>query len=161
MYSLISAESAANTVSPRYYIVHDPSTTLSGTVTLVFKSSSTTLVAGSWDDVGTNYSAGTPDFAKLKLDPEKFRISSQEALLLAFADSASEMFVAAADVLEGTGSEARPQFFLQSAAVLGDGTAFVVGNYVPPSEDSPEGLIADPSGTGALIDGATISGGAS
>lgn len=34
------------------------------------------LTGGDWNQAGTNYSAGNPDFVKLKLNPEKFKISS-------------------------------------------------------------------------------------
>lgn len=41
------------------------------------------LVPGNWNQPGTNYSAGNPDWAKLKLNPEKFRLSSLGAKLAA------------------------------------------------------------------------------
>lgn len=34
---------------------------------------SAVLTGGKWDEPGTNYSAGNPDYAKLRLNPEKFR----------------------------------------------------------------------------------------
>lgn len=36
----------------------------------------TALTGGQWDAAGTNYSAGAPDYAKLRLDASKFRISA-------------------------------------------------------------------------------------
>ena len=33
------------------------------------------LVPGDWNAPGTNYSAGNPDWAKLKMNPDKFKIS--------------------------------------------------------------------------------------
>ena len=39
------------------------------------------LTGGDWNVAGTNYSAGNPDYAKLKLNPEKFRISAVFGLL--------------------------------------------------------------------------------
>lgn len=34
------------------------------------------LTGGDWNQAGTNYSAGNPDWTKLKLNPDKFRLSS-------------------------------------------------------------------------------------
>ena len=34
-----------------------------------------TLTGGDWNVSGTNYSAGNPDYAKLKMNPEKFKVS--------------------------------------------------------------------------------------
>ena len=36
----------------------------------------TVLTGGDWNAAGTNYSAGNPDYVKLKLNPEKFRIAA-------------------------------------------------------------------------------------
>ncbi|MFB0964879.1 MAG: hypothetical protein QMC36_04250 [Patescibacteria group bacterium] len=33
------------------------------------------LTGGNWNDANTNYSAGNPDWGKLKLNPDKFKIA--------------------------------------------------------------------------------------
>lgn len=71
----VSAESALTGNSPRYYVVHDANAALTGTFVYV-DGNSVVLTGGSWDSSGTNYSAGNPDWTKLKLNPEKFRLSS-------------------------------------------------------------------------------------
>lgn len=77
IYSAISAESAVTGNSPRYYVIHSPSAELSGGfVTFDVAASPVILTGGDWNAPGTNYSAGNPDFVKLKLNPEKFKVSS-------------------------------------------------------------------------------------
>ncbi|MFZ3232337.1 MAG: hypothetical protein WA194_02185 [Patescibacteria group bacterium] len=34
------------------------------------------LTGGNWNDANTNYSAGNPDYAKLKLNSDKFKTAS-------------------------------------------------------------------------------------
>ncbi|MFB0964527.1 MAG: type II secretion system protein, partial [Patescibacteria group bacterium] len=78
VYSAITAESALSGNSPRYYIVHDYTATgaaLSGAIVYFDGNTPTTLTGGDWNVAGTNYSAGNPDYAKLKLNQEKFRVS--------------------------------------------------------------------------------------
>ena len=70
----ISSEAAITNNSPRYYVVHDTGAALSGAVVYV-DGNPAALTGGSWNVAGTNYSAGNPDYAKLKMNPEKFRIS--------------------------------------------------------------------------------------
>ncbi len=41
----------------------------------MFDGVSTTLTGGVWNVPNTNYSAGNPDFVKLKINPEKFKTS--------------------------------------------------------------------------------------
>lgn len=41
----------------------------------MFDGVSTTLTGGNWNAPNTNYSAGNPDFAKLKINPDKFKTS--------------------------------------------------------------------------------------
>lgn len=76
VYTAISAESAVASVSPRYFVVHDPAYALTGSAYVVFGTNSAMLVPGDWSAPGTNYSAGNPDWVKLKMNPEKFKISS-------------------------------------------------------------------------------------
>lgn len=72
VYTAITAESATTGNSPRYYVIHDPNYALTGGV-VVFDGNPTTLSGGDWNVPGTNYSAGNPDYAKLKLNQEKFK----------------------------------------------------------------------------------------
>ncbi len=34
------------------------------------------LTGGDWNAAGTNYSAGNPDYVKLRMNPEKFKVSA-------------------------------------------------------------------------------------
>ncbi len=84
-YSAISSESALTGYSPRYYVVHDANAELSGAFVYV-EGNQIYLSGGNWNDSGTNYTAGNPDWTKLKLNPEKFRLSSfQERFASTFA----------------------------------------------------------------------------
>ena len=73
--TLIASESAITNNSPRYYVVHDTGAALSGALVYV-DGNPVTLTEGDWNAAGSNYSAGNPDYAKLKLNPEKFKVSS-------------------------------------------------------------------------------------
>lgn len=75
VYSAIAAESALTGNSPRYYVIHDSGAALTGAVVYV-DGSPTTLTGGDWNQAGTNYSAGNPDYAKLKINGEKFKVSA-------------------------------------------------------------------------------------
>lgn len=68
----ISSESAVSGNSPRYYVVHHSGAALSGAFAYV-DGTQIALTGGDWSASGTNYSAGNPDYAKLRLDPEKFK----------------------------------------------------------------------------------------
>lgn len=72
----ISSESAVTNNSPRYYVVHDAAAALTGAAVAYVDGSPVTLTGGDWNQAGTNYSAGNPDWTKLKLNPEKFRSKS-------------------------------------------------------------------------------------
>ena len=73
--SAISSESALTGNSPRYYVVHDAAAALTGAFVFV-DGIQTALTGGAWDANGTNYSAGNPDYAKLKLNADKFKVAS-------------------------------------------------------------------------------------
>lgn len=75
VYAAITAESAVSGNSPRYYVVHDADAALSGGIVFI-SGNPNVLTGGNWNTPGTNYSAGNPDYVKLKLNPEKFRIAS-------------------------------------------------------------------------------------
>ncbi len=74
----ISAEAAISNNSPRYYVVHDSGAALSGAF-VYLDGTPTALTGGAWNTAGTNYSAGNPDYAKLKMNPEKFKVARSGA----------------------------------------------------------------------------------
>ena len=71
----ISAESAVSSRSPREFVKHDSAWALDPSSVVVFDGVPAMLVPGPYGAPGTNYSAGNPDWQKLKLDPESFRVS--------------------------------------------------------------------------------------
>ena len=73
VYSAIATESATSGNSPRYYVEH-ATAALSGSVTV--GAVTVTLSGGDWNVPGTNYSAGNPRWDFLRLNPDKFRLSS-------------------------------------------------------------------------------------
>ncbi|MFB0965080.1 MAG: prepilin-type N-terminal cleavage/methylation domain-containing protein [Patescibacteria group bacterium] len=77
--TVISSESAVTGNSPRYYVIHDTGAALSGAFAYL-DGSPVVLTGGNWNAPGTNYSAGNPDYAKLKLNPEKFRTAARGPL---------------------------------------------------------------------------------
>lgn len=130
------------------------------------------LSGGPCGTPGTNYSAGNPDYAALKLDPEKFRISlfspafrppflPASAAGTGSADP-SLLLVGAAELSDLSGAKPRLRTFAQVAAILSSQTAYVAGDFpTGGAEDgSVAGLIKDAdfasSSTGALVDGAPV-----
>lgn len=71
----ISSESAVTNNSPRYYVVHDTGAALSDGSVAYVDGNPTFLTGGAYGTANTNYSAGNPDWVKLKLNPDKFRLS--------------------------------------------------------------------------------------
>lgn len=164
VYSAIVSESASSGKSPRYYVVHDSDWALSG-ASVSLPGGSTVLVGGNWDQPGTNYSVGNPDFSRLRLDPAKFRISAPGgtfglfSLAYAAGTDTSRPVVGAADVLETAGSRTRTRTFVQVASARPSETAFVEGNYPAGLSGSVAGLIKNEalgSLTGALVNGVKI-----
>lgn len=157
IYTAISAESAVTGNSSRYYVVHDSSYALTGSAIVVFDGTPVMLAGGDWNAPGTNYSAGNPDYAKLRLNKEKFKISKFDAIQSVFAAAdPSYVLVGAADVVVGTGTKVRQRSFAQTAALLSNGTALVSGDFPSQSPGSVAGLVRDAangSSTGALVDG--------
>lgn len=161
VHSAISTESIVAGVSPRRFIRHDSAYALSGSSVAVFNESSVTLVPGLWNAPGTNYSAGNPDYAALRLNPDKFRTASV-LIPPAFAElpaatDPNYVLVAAADLNSATSGGSKIRTFVQSAGILESSKAFVVGDSPSGAGGSVSGLIRDPSnptGTGALVDGA-------
>ena len=70
----ISSEATITNNSPRYYVVHDTGAALSGAIVYV-DGNPTYLTGGDWNAAGSNYSAGNPDWVKLKMNPDKFKLS--------------------------------------------------------------------------------------
>jgi hypothetical protein len=129
------AESAVTNNSPRYYVVHDSGASLSGAFVYV-DGVQTVLTGGDWNQSGTNYSAGNPDYAKLKLNPEKFKVSASGILPSALAAYDSKyLSVGAIDVLQnGSNGSKRPASWFQVAGVApATGVAVVSGNFPAPS----------------------------
>ena len=169
----IASESAVTNRSPRYYVVHDSGAALSGALVYV-DGNPTSLTGGDWNAAGTNYSAGNPDYAKLKLNPEKFKVSASGlpggtlgvlARTAGFvpAEAAYDpryLTVGAADAAAGTsgsGKKRTASYFQVAAISPATGAVTVSGNY-PSSSGSVAGLVKDPkasSSTGALWDGGT------
>lgn len=79
----ISSESTITNNSPRYYVVHDAAAALTGSAVAYVNGSPTVLAGGDWNVSGTNYSAGNPDWVKLKLNPNKFKLSALRSGLAA------------------------------------------------------------------------------
>lgn len=75
IYTAISSESASTGNSPRYYVMHDTGAALAGAMAYA-DGNPLVLTGGDWNASGTNYSAGNPDYAKLKVNPNKFRTSA-------------------------------------------------------------------------------------
>ncbi len=72
----------------------------------------------------------------------------------------SGTLVGAADFTDSSGYKPRVRSYLQIGALSTNGISYVTGDYPePPDESAASGLIRDvqnPSGTGALVDGAPI-----
>lgn len=119
------------------------------------------LTGGNWNDAGTNYTAGNPDYVKLKMNPEKFKISASPFVPSALAAGYDSKYlsVGALDVGINVGtSRPRPFSWFQVAGV--DPTTkktSVMGTFPNTfsSGGSSAGLIRDPAGsaTGAMVDG--------
>ena len=183
LQTAIASESAITNNSPRYYVVHDPDYALSGAMAYV-DGVGIPLTGGNVGQApaDSNYTAGRPDFAKLKLNPEKFRISSSGLPggtfgLIARAtglgtDSAEaaydpqSAFVGAMDAArnESTGKKRSSSYFQVGAVSPTTKTASVAGNF--PTSGIPAGysaglIKANPgtpsASTGALMDGSNPS----
>lgn len=164
VYSAIVSESARTDNSPRYYVVHDPGYSLTGGAVVVFDGSPVTLSGGDWNVPGTNYSAGNPDYAKLRMNKEKFRLSSLDDGLsdLFFSKTSAVgatdpgyLLVGAVSVSENVNGKPRLKSFIQVAGALPSTPSVVIGDYSGGS-GSVAGLVKDvasPSSSGALVDG--------
>jgi len=131
----ISAESAITNNSPRYYVVHDTGAALSGAFVYV-DGNPVTLTGGDWNAQNANYSAGNPDYVKLKMNPEKFKVSTVGSLEKAFAAYDSKyLSIGALDVsTKGNNGSRRTTSWFQVAGVApATKVAVVSGNFPQPT----------------------------
>lgn len=150
--------------------MHDSSATgaaLSGAIVYFQGTTPTVLTGGNWNEPNTNYSAGNPDYVKLKLNKDKFRVSDASKAFWTDASAAVDanyVIVGAADATITSGGKTRTTSYVQVAGTPSTGTAVVTGNFTisatAPSGGST-GLIRDmsPSNTtltGALMDGGSV-----
>lgn len=94
------------------------------------------MTGGNWNDPGTNYSAGNPDYAKLKLNPEKFRVAGLEIFESAAAYDAKLLSVGAMDAASA-GSNGRKRIVSWTQVVgVSPSTkkAVVAGNFPQPTQ---------------------------
>ena len=163
----IATESAITNNSPRYYVVHDPDYALSGAMVYV-EGTGLILTGGNVGQapLDSNYTAGKPDYAKLKLNPDKFKISGRftipvlESVFAAYDPQSA--FVGAVDVsrIGESGKKRGVSYFQVGAVSPSTKTASVNGNF--PASGAPAGysaglIKANPgtssASTGALVDG--------
>ena len=122
----------------------------------------TALTGGDWNAAGSNYSAGNPDYAKLKLNPEKFKISFLKPFSDVLAAYDYKGFsVGAMEASESTfNGRKRTTSYYQVAGVEPVSKKIsVMGNFPVGLSGSVSGLIKDPSGTsatGSMIDGTVL-----
>lgn len=131
VYSAITSESTVTGNSPRYYVVHDSGASLSGGI-VVIDGNPTTLTGGEWNQAGTNYSAGNPDYAKLKINGEKFKISLTGFDAAHAAYDAKYLTVGAMDYSATTTATGKKRVsgYVQVAGVPSEtNKASVIGNY--------------------------------
>lgn len=120
----------------------------------------------------TNYSAGNPDYSKLKIDRDKFKVSKTDGSSFSaistffpiLANAAvpanpSYLIVGAMDGAEASGGKTRTRGFVQVAATPSSSIATVIGDLPTGMSGSVAGLVRDvanPSSTGALVNGAPV-----
>lgn len=177
VYTAISSESAITNNSPRYYVVHDASAALTGSAVAYVDGSPVTLTGGDWNVSGTNYSAGNPDWAKLKLNPDKFKLSYRPPMggFLSLVSILPESFAAydsksvsvgamdAALTPSASGRQRSTSFFQITGTAPATGLVSVSGNFPAPtaaqvSAGAVAGLVRNPASsslTGALVDGSS------
>jgi len=132
------------------------------------------LTGGDWNQPNTNYSAGNPDWTKLKLNPDKFRLSSvpeKFAALFGMAEAAYDpksVSVGAVDAALSSmpsGRKRTSSFFQVTGTAPATGLVSVSGNFPSPTaaqtaSGAVAGLVKNPSSTsltGALVDGSSSS----
>lgn len=119
------------------------------------------LTGGDWNQAGTNYSAGNPDFAKLRLNPDKFRTSSSfgDAFGTAFsAYDVKKLAVGAVDFVRKPNGKNRTEAWFQVVAIPPTGGSVSISGTFPVGiSGSVAGLVRDPAGTVSdpLVEGAS------
>ncbi len=139
----ITSEAALTNNSPRYYVIHDADYALTGALAYV-DGNPAALTGGDWNVAGTNYTAGKPDYVKLKMNPEKFKVSSLEGVVgeaLASYDPSSLMGAGADFLTAGANGKKRVTSFVQTAGISPvTKIASVAGNF--PSTGMPNGYVS-------------------
>jgi len=159
LQTAISSESALTNYSPRYYVIHDSAAALSG-VFIYVDGSPVALTGGDWNVAGTNYSAGNPDFVKLKLNPEKFKTSFSHGNPFDEAFSAydtKKLAVGAVDFARKSSGKNRTDSWFQVVAIPpAGGSVSISGTFPVGISGSVAGLVRDPAGTvvDPLVEGA-------
>lgn len=174
VYSAILTESATSGNSPRYYVEHDPAASLSGGFVFV-DGSPVSLSGGNIEVPGTNYTAGNPRWSRLKLNPDKFKVSYRSPSLPKFVSQFTDVLAAydtgsvtvgAVDLLSPTitGKTRNTPIFQVAAISPTTNQVVISSNFTATGSTSgttgsisTTGLIKDPnssSSTGALADGA-------
>lgn len=163
--SAISIESTISNFSPRYYVIHDPDYALSGALAYV-DGTGTYLTGGNVGQPPTdsNYTAGKPDYVKLKLNPDKFKVSSSGLVPATFAAyDATSLMAGSADFLTSAqnGGKRTTSYFQVGAILPTTKIAQVSGNFL--TAGVPAGYVsgflrAEPGSgasnlTGSLVDG--------
>lgn len=132
--------------------MHDSGAALSGAFVFV-DGVQTALSGGNWGTAGTNYTAGNPDYVKLKLNPEKFKVSLRSSVETAFATYDSKyLSVGALDWTSSVMANGRIRtgtWFQVAGVVPSTGKAAVTGNFPAPSisesaSGGVSGLVRDP-----------------
>ncbi|MFB0965338.1 MAG: FISUMP domain-containing protein [Patescibacteria group bacterium] len=161
----ISSESAITNNSPRYYVVHDAAAALTGSAVAYVDGNPVVLTGGDWNAAGTNYSAGNPNWALLKLNPEKFKLSSLpnwfQDTFAAYDPKAVSVGALDAALAPTASGRNRSASFFQAAGVAPSGGVSVAGTFPQPTAaqialGAVAGLVKNPSSssnTGALVDG--------
>ncbi len=136
LQTAISSEAAITNNSPRYYVVHDTDYALSGAMVYV-DGAGIPLTGGNVGQapLDSNYTAGKPDYAKLKINPDKFRISGSfripelESVFAAYDPQSA--FVGAVDAArtESNGKKRSASYFQVGAVSPSTKSASVTGNF--------------------------------
>lgn len=129
-------------------MVHDSGAALSGAFVYV-DGSKLALTGG---DVGaapldSNYTAGNPDYAKLKLNPEKFKVASRNPVEWAFAAYDSKFLSAGAvdwtSASSANGRKRTGSYFQVAGVDPYTKKAVVAGNFPSPSAaESASGAVS-------------------
>lgn len=163
VYTAIATESATSGNSPRYYIEHDSAAALAGKIT--FGGMTVVLTGGAWNVPGTNYSAGNPRWDLLRLNPDKFRVSSAfggyaEPAFAAYDSGAVTVGAVDASIQPtASGKKRTASVFQVAAASPASKKISTMGNYSPTSDTDLSGLVKDTASTlafASMVEGGTV-----